>query len=113
MPRCCRTSSTGSPGAAAARGAGSALEASERQEPDVLVSDLRLLGDADGYDLIRRVRAGDASRGRRMPAVALTAYPRVEDRARALDAGYHVHVPKPVEPTELVAVIASLAGRGA
>jgi len=90
-----------------------ALDAIERQEPDVLVSDLRLLGDADGYDLIRRVRAGDATRGRRMPAVALTAYPRVEDRARALDAGYHVHVPKPVEPTELVAVIASLAGRGA
>jgi signal transduction histidine kinase len=89
-----------------------ALELIEREPPHVLVSDLRLVGDEDGYDLIRRVRASDAARGRRLPAVALTAYPRVEDRARALDAGYHVHVPKPAEPHELVCVIASLAGRG-
>jgi K+-sensing histidine kinase KdpD len=46
-----------------------------------------------------------------LPAIALTASPRVEDRARALDAGYHVHVPKPVEPAELVSVIATLTGR--
>ena len=81
-----------------------------REEPDVLVSDLRLNGE-DGYTLIRAVRARERERTRALPAIALTAYPRVEDRARALDAGYHVHVPKPVEPTELVSVIATLAGR--
>ncbi|HET7341332.1 MAG TPA: ATP-binding protein [Methylomirabilota bacterium] len=93
-----------------AAGVREALAIIEREPPHVLVSDLRLLGEEDGYDLIRRVRAGDAARGRRLPAVALTAYPRVEDRTRALDAGYHVHVPKPVAPHELVSVIASLAG---
>jgi signal transduction histidine kinase/ActR/RegA family two-component response regulator len=85
-----------------------ALAALARAEPDVLVSDLRLAGE-DGYTLIREVRARDGERARPLPAIALTAYPRVEDRARALDAGYHVHVPKPVEPAELIAVIAALA----
>ena len=97
--------------ATSARAAEAALA---REEPDVLVSDLRLgAGDDDGYALIRRVRARERERARPLPAIALTAYPRVEDRARALEAGYHVHVPKPVEPTELVGVIASLAGRPA
>jgi CheY-like chemotaxis protein len=85
-----------------------ALAALARAEPDVLVSDLRLAGE-DGYTLIREVRARDGERARPLPAIALTAYPRVEDRARALDAGYHVHVPKPVEPAELNSVIAALA----
>jgi signal transduction histidine kinase/CheY-like chemotaxis protein len=94
---------------ASARAADAALA---REEPDVLVSDLRLSdGEEDGYALIRRVRARDRDRARPLPAVALTAFPRVEDRARALEAGYHVHVPKPVEPTELVGVIAGLTGR--
>jgi CheY-like chemotaxis protein len=87
-----------------------ALAVLARMEPDVLVSDVRL-PDEDGYTLIREVRARDGQRARPLPAIALTAYPRVEDRARALDAGYHVHVPKPVEPAELVSVIATLAGR--
>jgi CheY-like chemotaxis protein len=61
--------------------------------------------------LIRKVRAREVEQGGRIPAIALTAYARVEDRVRALEAGYQNHVPKPVEPNELVAVIASLAGR--
>ena len=85
-----------------------AMAALAREEPEVLVSDLRLNGE-DGYTLIRAVRARERTRA--LPAVALTAFPRVEDRARALEAGYHVHVPKPVEPSELVSVIATLGGR--
>jgi signal transduction histidine kinase/ActR/RegA family two-component response regulator len=87
-----------------------ALDALRDEAPDVLVSDLRLPRE-DGYDLIRQVRARDAERGARTPAVALTAYARVEDRSRALDAGYDAHVPKPVAVTELVMVVAGLAGR--
>ena len=87
-----------------------AFETFERETPHVLVSDIRL-PDADGYALLRRVRAADAARGWQTPAIALTAYPRVEDRARALEAGFQIHVPKPVAPDELAAVIASLAGR--
>ncbi|HEY8077702.1 MAG TPA: hypothetical protein VIF62_26430, partial [Labilithrix sp.] len=60
--------------------------------------------------LIQKVRALPAERGGRTPAVALTAYARVEDRTRALVAGFNMHVPKPVEPAELLAVLASLAG---
>jgi CheY-like chemotaxis protein len=65
--------------------------------------------DEDGYTLIGKVRLLPAEKGGRIPAVALTAYARVEDRIRALTAGFQVHVPKPVEPVELVAVVASLA----
>jgi CheY-like chemotaxis protein len=96
----------------AAASASEALSVLRREGADVLVSDLRLPGD-DGYDLIRRVRGLDDERGGRTPAVALTGYPRVEDRSRALDAGYDVHVPKPVAVTELVSVVAALAGRTA
>jgi signal transduction histidine kinase/CheY-like chemotaxis protein len=87
-----------------------ALAAYDRQLPDVVVSDIRLPGE-DGYDLIRHLRLREASTGRTTPAIALTAYPRVEDRAGALSAGYQMHVPKPVAPRELAAVIASLADR--
>ena len=88
-----------------------AVETFERDTPHVLVSDIRL-PDADGYALLQRVRAADARRGRHTPAIALTAYPRVEDRARALEAGFQMHVPKPVAPDDLTTAIASLAGRG-
>lgn len=64
--------------------------------------------EQSGYDLIRAFRAQEAERGERLPAVALTAYARVEDRLQALMAGYNMHIPKPVEPTELIVVIASL-----
>jgi signal transduction histidine kinase/CheY-like chemotaxis protein len=85
-----------------------ALETLARWRPDVVVSDIEMPG-GDGYELIARVRALDAGRGRVLPAIALTAYARVEDRVRALTAGYQHHVAKPVEPTELVAVVRSLA----
>jgi len=78
--------------------------------PDVLVSDIEMPGE-DGYSLIRKIRASEANRGTRMPAVALTAHARVDDRMRALSAGYDAHVAKPVEPAELIMVIASLARR--
>jgi CheY-like chemotaxis protein len=95
----------------AAGSAREALELFETLRPAVLVSDIGMPGE-DGYDLIRKVRALPAERGGRTPAVALTAYAGAEDRARAFLAGYQVHVPKPVEPKELMGVVASLA-RGA
>jgi CheY-like chemotaxis protein len=79
-------------------------------EPDVLVSDLAMRGE-DGYSFIRRLRAREERKGRHVPAIALTAYVRVEDRRSALRAGFNMFVPKPVEPTELVATISNLAGR--
>jgi len=87
-----------------------ALEAIEAERPDLLVSDIGMPGE-DGYELIRKVRALPAGRGGKIPAIALTAYARTEDRLRALRAGYQMHVSKPVELSELVAVMASLIGR--
>jgi signal transduction histidine kinase/CheY-like chemotaxis protein len=75
--------------------------------PDVIVSDIAMPGE-DGYDLIRRLRTLPEACGRRTPAVALPAYTRFADRTRALVAGCNMHVPKPVEPTELIAVLSSL-----
>ena len=92
-----------------------ALRLVEAGRPDVVVSDIGMSGE-DGYALIRRLRALPASEGGRTPAVALTAYARFEDRTKALIAGFNMHVPKPVEPAELVAVLVSLTallGRGA
>ena len=77
---------------------------------DVLVSDISM-PEEDGYSLIRRVRQCGPERGGYVPAVALTAYGRVEDRLRALAAGFQMHVAKPVEPEELAAVVAAVAGR--
>ena len=91
--------------------AGSALdgfEALQRFRPDVLISDLGMPGE-DGYSLMRRVRALGRASGGALPAVALTAYTREEDRMKALAAGFTTHVRKPVRPDELVAVIAGLA----
>jgi len=87
-----------------------ALDALARARPHVLVSDLSMPGD-DGYALLQRVRALGLDHDGRVPAVALTASARAEDRARALAAGYAVHVSKPVEPAELVEVVARLASR--
>ena len=91
--------------------AGSAAEALEtlrRWRPDVLVSDIGMPGD-DGYVLIRKVRALAAGEGGQVRALALTAYARSEDRALALEAGFHTHIAKPVDPLELTALIAGLA----
>lgn len=93
--------------------AGSADEAIrilDEVEPDVIVSDVEM-PRVDGYSFIRKVRSMDDTRKRRIPAAALTAHARVEDRQRALFAGFQAHIAKPVEPAELVAVIASLTGR--
>ena len=91
-------------------GIAAAIEALGAWQPHVLVSDLGLAGE-DGYTLIRRVRALDAAGAGRLPAVALTALARPEDRLRALAAGFQMHIAKPVEPEELALVIASLVGR--
>jgi CheY-like chemotaxis protein len=85
------------------------LQALQEWLPHVLISDIEM-PDEDGYAFVRKVRALKGPRGR-TPALALTAYGRVEDRLRALVAGFNMHVPKPVEPAELATVVASLAGR--
>jgi len=93
--------------------AGSAAEAVDAivaEIPDILISDIGMPG-IDGYDLIRQIRELPADAGGKVPAVALTAYTRVEDRLQALRAGYDMHVPKPVELAELVAVAASVVRR--
>jgi PAS domain S-box-containing protein len=91
-----------------AASAAEALAHLELAAPDVLVADIGM-PDVDGYELIRRVRRRERSRGGAVPAVALTAFAREVDRERALAAGYEEHVPKPVEPSVLFAVIARLA----
>ena len=93
--------------------AGSAAEALpiiERDQPDVLLSDIGM-PETDGYEFLRQVRALGSERGGKLPAIALTAFARSEDRTRALLAGYLVHVAKPVEPHELIATVASVGGR--
>ncbi len=91
--------------------AASAREAMDfltRAMPDVLVSDIGM-PEMDGYDFIRDVRSRMSPK--ELPAAALTAFARSEDRRRAMFAGFQTHVAKPVDPDELVAVVASLAGR--
>lgn len=92
-----------------AASAAEALDGMEQFRPDVLVSDIGMPGE-DGYGLIRRIREGEG-RTASTPAVALTAYARREDRARALGAGFDMHMPKPVEPGELLIVLANLGRR--
>ena len=87
-----------------------ALDAIARRRPDVLVSDIEMPGQ-DGYSLIRKLRALSPERGGKIPAVALTAFGRPEDRIRSLRAGFNIHVTKPVDPAELIAIIASMIGR--
>jgi signal transduction histidine kinase/ActR/RegA family two-component response regulator len=87
-----------------------ALLAVESERPDVLVSDIGMPGE-DGYAFIRRVRALGADRGGQVPAAALTAYAKGEDGQRVLSAGFQVHLPKPVQPSDLASVVATLAGR--
>jgi CheY-like chemotaxis protein len=78
--------------------------------PHVIISDIEM-PEADGYELIRRLRSRPPEQGGNTPAVALTAYARMEDRMRALSSGFQMHVAKPVEPTELAVVVANLSGR--
>jgi signal transduction histidine kinase len=90
--------------------AASVMEALERLSEaahDVFISDIGM-PDIDGYELVRRVRSGDA----KIPAVAVTAFAGPEDRERALQAGYNIHVTKPIEPQELVKAVAALVRAG-
>jgi len=87
-----------------------ALETVRVWRPDVLISDIAMPQE-DGYSLIKKVRALDPSEGRDTQAIALTAHAHIDDRVRALGAGFQMHVPKPVEPTELATIVAGLAGR--
>lgn len=82
----------------------------EEWQPELLISDIEM-PEADGYQLICRLREIEKQRGRRIPAIALTAYARAEDRLRSLSAGFQMHVTKPVEPAELLTIVASLTGR--
>ncbi|MFM9266948.1 response regulator [Tychonema sp. BBK16] len=85
-----------------------ALESMQRRSPDVLAIDLAM-SMAEGKDLIEQVRS--VSEWAEIPAVALTAYGRVEERVRALRQGFQIHLPKPIDPVELVVTVASLVGQ--
>jgi CheY-like chemotaxis protein len=84
-----------------------ALSIFEGELPDVMVSDIGM-PDEDGYELIRKLRALPAEKGGRVPAIALTGYASKKDRERALAAGYHQHLAKPIEQTDMIAAIAAL-----
>jgi signal transduction histidine kinase/CheY-like chemotaxis protein len=90
-----------------AAGVDAALESLTLEVPDVIVSDIGM-PEKDGYDLIREVRALPRAKGGDVPAAALTAYARDEDRLKMLAAGYSMHLAKPIDPQELVVVVASL-----
>ncbi len=94
----------------AARSAKEAFRLFQLVHPDMLISDIGMPYE-DGYELMRKVRALPEVKGGKVPAVALTAYARPEDRMRALRAGYQMHVTKPIELDELVSIVASLANR--
>jgi CheY-like chemotaxis protein len=79
-------------------------------KPEIIVSDVGM-PDEDGYSFIRKLRARPREEGGRIPAIALTAYARPEDRTRALVAGFQSHAAKPIDPQELLVVVANLAGR--
>jgi signal transduction histidine kinase/ActR/RegA family two-component response regulator len=87
-----------------------ALQRVEVQRPDVLVSDIGL-PDEDGYSLVRQIRLRQKEHGGGVPAIALTGYARADDRDRALAGGFQAHIAKPVDPAELLAAIADVAGR--
>jgi CheY-like chemotaxis protein len=90
--------------------AADALTALEQSEFDLLISDIGM-PKTDGYDLIRQIRNQEEGKNQKIPAVAVTAYARVQDRMQAVMAGFSTHIAKPVEVNELVTVVASLAGR--
>ena len=77
---------------------------------DMVIADIEMPGQ-DGYSLIRKVRSLDPEHGGKMPAVALTAFGRPEDRIRSLKAGFNIHLTKPVDPAELTVIVASVIGR--
>ena len=90
--------------------AAEAMALLEEWLPDVLITDLEM-PDEDGFSLLQRARRATLLRGQRLPALALTAYGRAEDRVRILAAGFNMHLAKPADPTELVLAVANLTGR--
>jgi PAS domain S-box-containing protein len=94
---------------AMASGALDALAQFQAEPPDLLISDLGM-PEIDGFELLGRVRALGREHGGRVPAIALTAFARSEDRLRALEAGFSAHISKPVEPSELIAAVAGIVG---
>lgn len=96
----------------ACESASEGLQLLQQWHPDVLMSDIAMPGE-DGYSFINKVRSLPVDKGGHTPAAAFTAYAREEDRIRALDAGFQMHIAKPVSSRELVALIARLAGRAA
>ena len=95
----------------ATRSAKEALTVFDSELPDVMISDIGM-PEQDGYELIQKLRAMPAEKGGLTPAIALTGYASKKDRERALDAGYHQHIAKPIEQTDMIAAIARLLGRG-
>jgi CheY-like chemotaxis protein len=93
-----------------ANSASEAFEMIKREKFDVIISDIGM-PDEDGFSLIRKIRELSNEEGGNVPAIALTAYARAEDRVKALRSGFQMHVAKPVEPAELIAIVANLAGR--
>lgn len=93
-----------------AANAAEALKAVRRVRPSVIVSDIGM-ADVDGYELLRQIRALSPGESEKIPAIALTAFARSEDRTRALRSGFLAHVAKPVEPSELIATVAAVTSR--
>ncbi len=89
--------------------ASEALTVLDDWQPDVIVSDIGM-PDMDGYAFVRQLRARPAAQGGHIPALALSAFARAEDRELALRSGYQAHIAKPVEPADLVKAIATLTG---
>lgn len=87
-----------------------AIELWKKFIPDVLISDIGM-PEKDGYSLIREIRALPAEKGGKVPAIALTAYTRTEDRIKAIAAGFQMHISKPADGAELMTMVASLAGK--
>jgi PAS domain S-box-containing protein len=87
-----------------------ALELLQKEHFDLIISDIGM-ADTDGYSLIKQVRQHEKTEGQHIPAIALTAYARAQDRMRALDSGYNTHVAKPVDIRELVSVVKCLTGK--
>jgi CheY-like chemotaxis protein len=94
----------------AAKSAKEALGVFDGELPDVMISDIGM-PEQDGYELIRKVRALPPERGGLIPAIALTGYASKKDRERALAAGYHQHIAKPIEQADMIAAIAALVGQ--
>ncbi|MGF1987322.1 MAG: response regulator [Nostoc sp. ZfuVER08] len=93
--------------ATAASSVDEALAVLEQAKPDILISDIGM-SEQDGYTLIRKLRSLEPEKGGRIPAIALTAYTRDEDRLKALAAGFQQHLPKPIDPSKLIGVVVNV-----